>query len=98
MASCHAHINTLVCLHDILSDVQYGFQHGMFPGKGQCLYKRLFVHVHASDIVNVMCNEGLYTCVYYCNCIFRNLINKSVMRIQPLHAADYQMYSKASHK
>ena len=45
-----------------------------------------------------MCNEGLYTCVYYCNCIFRNLINKSVMRIQPLHAADYQMYSKASHK
>ena len=41
-----------------------------------------------------MCNKGLYTCVYYCNCIFRNLINKSVMRIQPLHAADYQMYSK----
>ena len=30
-------------------------------------------------IVNVMCNKGLYTCVYYCNCIFRNLINKSVM-------------------
>ena len=48
MASYHAHINTLVCLHDILSDVQYGFLHGMFPGKGQCLYKRLFVHVHAS--------------------------------------------------
>ena len=52
-ASCHAHINTLVCLHDILSDVQYGFLHGMFPGKGQCLYKRLFVHVHASVSVTL---------------------------------------------
>ena len=50
MASCHAHINTfLVRLH---AYYQMYSKASQFPGKGQCLYKRLFVHLLHCTLVS----------------------------------------------
>ena len=90
MASCHAHINTfLVRLH---AYYQMYSKASQFPGKGQCLYKRLFVHVSVTLYISYLMLKDRTTHV----CIVQ------VSHAHPPLAAAvfncYQMYSKASHK
>ena len=90
MASCHAHINTfLLRLH---AYYQMYSKASQFPGKGQCLYKRFFVHASVSVTLYIDVERKDYTRV----CIVQ------VSHAHPPFAAAvfncYQMYSKASHK
>ena len=92
MASCHAHINTfLVRLH---AYYQMYSKASQFPGKGQCLYKRLFVHASVSVTL-------------YISYLMLKERTTRVFIVQVSHAHPplaaavfncYQMYSKASHK